>query len=87
MAINYDVKIKEIENKPETYSINTTVTDDSKAIGYQVEKVAIISARMDDEAQKKELWDNIKAHYLIAAAKIDFIVTAQAEAKAYLEKP
>lgn len=85
MAITYDVKVSEIRGNDGTYSVKATITDDAKPIDNQIEVVTITSARMDNEKQKTELWDNIHNHYLAAVAKTDSILSLEAEAKAYLE--
>lgn len=83
MAIIIDnVSINEIGEKSGSYSVVVTITDDIKN---ETETITISSARMDNEKQKTDLWDNIWKHYQDKTNRTNDLSSIESEAKAYLE--
>ncbi len=85
MAITWDVKVNEIGNS-NSFSINATITDDTKSVGNQVETAAILSAKMDTPERKKQVWDGLKKQYNEKVGNTDITAALEVEGKDYLEK-
>ena len=83
MAITYTLSVRR-QGTSDSFSINATITDDTKMPEYQTESITIWG-KLDTPERRQAVWDGIKIGYLAKVAATEIIATLETEGKSYLE--